>query len=420
MQSTIYDLLLGSLPAGSSGKTSQAPSTPTTTPSGVSWAQLADTVAPSMRLAGEAGPTRVWLLDPAAPPLGGYWTPSISAWPSGADASSCSLAEVLERGTVPTRYFLSAKAAAGILRRAEVRGKTLPPTLRMALEATATSGDALSEATGGGHRYDAESETLIAAPLGAPAGGSGWRGDLDHETFLPVARTLGAQANASHRADTDTYVAHTLRGEGLDAGEDGTGRGTPLVPVTVGSLLNGGRTAGSATTQDARSGLLVPLAFNARQDPTSGPVADALGTKDNGHGVLYYSHDYNQDRIYGTNAPAPALTAADSNRSRNVFAGMAVRRLLPVECERLMGFPDDYTQIPARPVPAKGQVLARLRLAAGDERFHEVDGVVWITSSDGSRYRALGNSMAVPVIRWIGQRIGTCTAADREPERVNL
>jgi DNA (cytosine-5)-methyltransferase 1 len=56
---------------------------------------------------------------------------------------------------------------------------------------------------------------------------------------------------------------------------------------------------------------------------------------------------------------------------------MAVRRLTPRECERLQGFPDDYTQVEYRG-----------RLAA-----------------DGPRYRALGNSMAVPVMRWIGQRI---------------
>ena len=54
-----------------------------------------------------------------------------------------------------------------------------------------------------------------------------------------------------------------------------------------------------------------------------------------------------------------------------------VRRLTPRECERLQGFPDDYTQIPYRGKPAK----------------------------DGPRYRAIGNSMARPVMAWIGRRI---------------
>jgi len=54
-----------------------------------------------------------------------------------------------------------------------------------------------------------------------------------------------------------------------------------------------------------------------------------------------------------------------------------VRRLTPRECERLQGFPDDYTLIPHR-----GKLAA-----------------------DGPRYKALGNSWAVPAVRWIGQRI---------------
>ena len=59
---------------------------------------------------------------------------------------------------------------------------------------------------------------------------------------------------------------------------------------------------------------------------------------------------------------------------------MQVRRLTPTECERLQGFPDSYTQIPYRNKPAE-------------------------SCPDGPRYKAMGNSMAVPVMRWIGERI---------------
>lgn len=59
---------------------------------------------------------------------------------------------------------------------------------------------------------------------------------------------------------------------------------------------------------------------------------------------------------------------------------MAVRRLMPIECERLQGFPDNYTQIPWKGKPAD-------------------------QCPDGPRYKACGNSMAVPVMRWIGERI---------------
>lgn len=73
---------------------------------------------------------------------------------------------------------------------------------------------------------------------------------------------------------------------------------------------------------------------------------------------------------------SPCLNATDKH---GVSYGL-VRRLTPVECERLQGFPDNYTQIPWRNKPAED-------------------------CPDGHRYKALGNSMAVPVMRWIGERI---------------
>lgn len=68
----------------------------------------------------------------------------------------------------------------------------------------------------------------------------------------------------------------------------------------------------------------------------------------------------------------------------NEERGLTVRRLTPRECERLQGFPDDYTDIPYR------------------NKEH---------APDGARYKALGNSMAVPVMRWIGERIRTVEEA---------
>ena len=70
----------------------------------------------------------------------------------------------------------------------------------------------------------------------------------------------------------------------------------------------------------------------------------------------------------------------DTSSPHAVSNGMAVRRLTPTECERLQGFPDGFTQIPYRNKPAE-------------------------KCPDGPRYKALGNSMAVPVMRWIGERI---------------
>ena len=64
-----------------------------------------------------------------------FLTLSISEWPNA--AAVCSLSDTLETGDLPQRFFLSAKACAGILRRAEKRGKTLPEALDQALRSVA-------------------------------------------------------------------------------------------------------------------------------------------------------------------------------------------------------------------------------------------------------------------------------------------
>ena len=65
------------------------------------------------------------------------WTLSTSEWPN--DAVVCSLSDTLETGDVPQRFYLSPRACAGILRRAEKRGKNLPPHLQRALKAVVDS-----------------------------------------------------------------------------------------------------------------------------------------------------------------------------------------------------------------------------------------------------------------------------------------
>lgn len=70
------------------------------------------------------------------------------------------------------------------------------------------------------------------------------------------------------------------------------------------------------------------------------------------------------------------------NYQDGVTDGYVVRRLTPRECERLQGMPDDHTRIPWKGKPAE-------------------------ECPDGPRYKAIGNSMAVPVMRWIGERIET-------------
>lgn len=85
---------------------------------------------------------------------------------------------------------------------------------------------------------------------------------------------------------------------------------------------------------------------------------------------------------------APVLACGDGRRN-----GWAVRRLTPRECERLQGFPDDWTLIPWKGRPAE-------------------------ECPDGPRYKAIGNSMAVPVMRWLGERIAM--ADEIPPEEVEF
>jgi site-specific DNA-cytosine methylase len=81
--------------------------------------------------------------------------------------------------------------------------------------------------------------------------------------------------------------------------------------------------------------------------------------------------------MFGVGNDGEPQYTLQANHSHAVAHGMAVRRLTPTECERLQGFPDGWTDI----LP---------------------------TTPDGPRYKAIGNSMAVPVMRWIGSRIQTC------------
>lgn len=202
-----------------------------------------------------------------------------------------------------------------------------------------------------------EAGARVAASLtrGADSGGRGGyagrrqeddahsgRIDGDSETF--VAHPLRAQAQASHRADSETYVAHTLRAVGHDASEDGTGRGVPVVAQCHGS--NVGPMGSLRVGNGNETGGVPFVAFNATQDPISGPISGAL-----------------------------------SGEGAACAGSRGVRRLTPRECERLQGFPDDWTQWGI------------------DERGTEV------RLKDGPRYRMMGNAVTVNVAEWIARRI---------------
>lgn len=100
------------------------------------------------------------------------------------------------------------------------------------------------------------------------------------------------------------------------------------------------------------------------------------------------------------------LRASDGGGDKpHVMTGMAVRRLTPRECERLQGFPDDFTRIPWKAgywSPATNPP--------------EVVEAIASECPDGPRYKALGNSMAVPVMSWLGRRIAEVSAIEAKRE----
>lgn len=220
----------------------------------------------------------------------------------------------------------------------------------------AAAGYMLPVAFGGGN-------TSGAIDAAACLTAKGQRVDFEVKTFVTthsVADTLtsNGDAHSGFRLDAG-LVAHTLRAEGFDASEDGTGRGIPLVPfdtTQITSAANRSVPKDGDPCHPLAAGAHAPaIAIQAgalRENPDSGP--DGVGVQE---GISY--------------------TLEARAEVQAVASGWAVRRLTPTECERLQGFPDGYTAITRNGKPA----------------------------ADGPRYKALGNSMAVNVMRWIGRRI---------------
>jgi len=197
-------------------------------------------------------------------------------------------------------------------------------------------------------------------------------------------------------------VSHTLKGEGFDGSEDGTGRGVPVVAFGGGNTSGNIDVAACLTAKGQRIDFEVEtFAVHGTQDPdTNRELAHTLG-RNNGQENAIVTEPFTlaiRGRSEGStvevrnDGTANALLTPNGGRAgMGVGAigwGMQVRRLTPIECERLQGFPDNHTLIGWRGKDA-------------DE------------CPDGPRYKAIGNSMAVPVMRWIGERIAAALPAEK-------
>lgn len=161
--------------------------------------------------------------------------------------------------------------------------------------------------------------------------------------------------------ESETFIAHSLRGEGFDASEDGTGRGTPLVPVCF-SSKDRGADASLDLAPCLRAGVHDKSHANAGVPPA---IAVSLRGRDGGATAEL------------SEVPSALRASQGGGDKAHVLTDYAVRRLTPLERERLQGFPDYWTDVPYRGKPA----------------------------ADGPRYRAIGNSMAVPVMKYLLDRI---------------
>jgi len=246
--------------------------------------------------------------------------------------------------------------------------------------------------------------------------------------------------------------AGALKAEGADASEDGTGRGTPIIAFQSNQSFDSGNNvdvaptlrigsggqgqppaicfsakdygadasidlaptlrAGGHTTSHANAGVMPAIAYgfqpriarNGRGD--MGDVVSALnaqsGETGKGDAAPCVAIAFTTEQTPKFNEEC-ALTLTKQSPTgggqiQSVTYASAVRRLTPRECERLQGFPDDYTAIPWRGKPAE-------------------------LCPDGPRYKALGNSWAVPLFTWLGERIQRLmppiAANDNNKESIN-
>lgn len=194
----------------------------------------------------------------------------------------------------------------------------------------------------GGHSNNPLDENLVAEPFSFKA--SHYTRDKDGAPAV-IAPPLSADAD---RGDQDTLVlAFSCKDHGADAGND-------LAPTL--------RAMGHSDSH-ANAGGQVAVAYDLR-----GREGGA--------------------QFEGPHDTANMRAASGGSSRSNVQHGWAVRRLTPVECARLQGFPDHHARIPWRGKPAED-------------------------CPDGGQYKTFGNSMAVNVMAWIGRRIGA--SFDRVP-----
>ena len=388
--------------------------------SGLSWRKLLDYIAPDYQfldLSSDAGNLLgqyEWTTRSAL--HGGCWLRNTG--PSPRDAIESFLSQILQAHP-PKKYYLTTAACLGILRRAEERGKPLPKALDTALRIQAglicsTNGrgkknpsdepvafaqnqrdevrDLHNIASALGAQPGMKQQTFIAsfsAGAGATAGTIGYAEEVaptlkgsPSGNCMPSVMCLHDQGG--QRMDVCENMAGTLRANekghqplvyenhGVDARIRESGEVSPTVTARYGT--GGGNTP---LVQEPNEVYCIVGNIIDRQPENGGNgcgyqknLAYTITTVDR-HAVYARQRvdEFKNDDIASTQSARQAKDATDLVVEPDRQHAQLIRRLTPLECERLQGFPDDWTNIPG--------------------------------ASDSARYRALGNSVAIPCVEFI-------------------
>lgn len=401
--------------------------------SGLSWRKLLDYIAPDYQfldLSSDAGNLLgqyEWTIRSAL--HGGCWLRNSGASPR--DAIESFLSQILQERP-PKKYYLTTAACLGILRRAEERGKPLPKALDTALRIQAgligSTNDrgkknlsAEPVAFAQNQRDEVRNLHNIAGALGAQPG-------MKQQTFIAsfsagAGATAGTIGYAEEVAPTlkgspsgncmpSVMCLHDQGGQRMDVCENMTGtlraseKGhQPLVYENHGieaRVRESGEISPTVTARYGTGGGNTPLVQEDsdvycivgniidRQPENGGngcgyqqDLAYTLTALDR-HAVYARQRvdEFKNDNIASTQSARQAKDATDLVVESDRQYAQLIRRLTPLECERLQGFPDGWTNIPG--------------------------------ASDSARYRALGNSVPVPCVEFIMKSLQAVAAMEAD------
>ena len=404
--------------------------------SGLSWRKLLDYIAPDYQfldLSSDAGNLLgqyEWTIRSAL--HGGCWLRNTG--PSPRDAIESFLSQILQAHP-PKKYYLTTAACLGILRRAEERGKPLPKALDTALRIQA---GLIGSTNGRGKKNPSDEPVAFAqnqrdevCDLHNIAGALGAQPGMKQQTFIAsfsagAGATAGTIGYAEEVAPTlkgspsgncmpSVMCLHDQGGQRMDVCENMTGtlraseKGhQPLVYENHGvdaRIRESGEVSPTVTARYGTGGGNTPLV----QEPNEvycivGNIIDRQ-PENGGNGCGYQENlaytittvdrhavyarqrvdEFKNDDIASTQSARQAKDATDLVVEPDRQHAQLIRRLTPLECERLQGFPDGWTNIPG--------------------------------ASDSARYRALGNSVPVPCVEFIMKSLQAVAAMEVDDER---